>query len=68
MHSAVGDVSVRLAGEPSLRLIVTSSVSPILNGLPMRIDGANSTGLSGIVGNGDAELIIQAIDGSVSIR
>ena len=68
MYAAIGNVSVNLAGDPSLRLLATSSGSPIQNGLPMRIDGANSTGLSGIVGNGDAELIIQALDGSISIQ
>ena len=68
MYAAIGDISVSLAGDPSLRLLATSSASPIQNSLPMRIDGASSTGLSGIVGSGDAELIIQALDGSVSIR
>ncbi len=68
MHAAIGNVSVNLAGEPSLRLLVTSSVSPIQNRLPMRIDGASSSGLSGIVGTGAAELIIQALNGSVSIQ
>ena len=68
IYAAIGNVSVNLVGDPSVRLLVSSSVSPIQNGLPMRIDGANSTGMSGIVGAGDAELIIQALDGSVSIQ
>ena len=69
MYATIGNVIVDLAADPSLRLLATSSVSPIRNSLPLSIEGGeNSTGLSGIVGTGDAELIIRALDGSVSIQ
>lgn len=63
-----GGVTVQLQGEPSVRLMATTNNGIVSNSIPIRSNSPNNRSLSGIIGRGEAELIIQASNGSVTLE
>ena len=66
-YTSNGGVTVKLKGEPSIRLVATARNGIVSNSIPIRSNSPNNRSLSGIIGRGEAELIIQASNGSVNL-
>jgi DUF4097 and DUF4098 domain-containing protein YvlB len=63
-----GSVEVTLLGEPSVKLDATTSNGAIICKLPIVATESGVKRLVGVVGGGDADLVIKTSNGSVTVQ
>jgi DUF4097 and DUF4098 domain-containing protein YvlB len=68
LETSNGSVTVELQGTPSVELDASTSRGNVTNELPIDASTKNAKRLVGTIGNGEAELVIRASNGSVTIR
>lgn len=66
--SSNGDVVVELTADPSLRILASALNGKMTSSLSLTSGSQDSTSISGIIGRGDAELVIEANNGSVTLN
>jgi DUF4097 and DUF4098 domain-containing protein YvlB len=63
-----GNVVVEIAGEPSLRILASALNGEVTSSPPLTSGSQDSTSISDIIGLGEAELIIEANNGTVTLN
>jgi DUF4097 and DUF4098 domain-containing protein YvlB len=61
-------VTAQLEGTPSVTLDASTSNGKVTSDLPVQMDSAGDTKLTGTIGDGEAELKIRTSNGSITIR
>lgn len=68
LTTANGSVEVTLLGEPSVKLDATTSNGKIICKLPIAATESEVNRLVGVVGGGDAGLVIKTFNGSIKVQ
>jgi DUF4097 and DUF4098 domain-containing protein YvlB len=63
-----GSVEVTLLGEPSVKLDAATSIGKIICKLPIAATESGANRLVGVVGGGDAVLVIKTSNGSITVQ
>lgn len=62
-----GSIVVKLDANPSLRVLALAANGSVSSSLPFAVGSSDGNTLSGIIGAGEAELVIEAANGSVTL-
>ena len=63
-----GNIVAEIAGEPSLRILASALNGEVTSSLALASGSQDSTSISGIIGLGEAELVIEANNGTVTLN
>ena len=68
LHAIDEDITVKLQGTPSVKLDVSATNGRVITSLPIVATAKETHDIIGTLGDGEAELTIRAVNGSVSIE